>query len=344
MSKKSSGGDAELALPLALPLAGLGLNVSLADDNIAANKEPQGVGSAFFCGGGFTHYFANANSHANCRFCFFFFGGGALPITSQMQIPMQIVVSPLGHFGRSPCIRRDGGPWKHMILWLTDEVPCLPKSRSALILVCGSSWVPVLDVLHLRLTACHFFCRACLHLHRTRPALKGLSGKKNTCEEREWYSGKGRAACSRTPGRPRAACFGGLSWRPVLVGCFGDLFWRPFLVACFGGSIEVSKASPAGAEIRGKNWPGLISSPMVTWWPVLAAFFGGLFWRPVLAACFGSLFWRPILVACFGGLFWQPVLAACFGGPFWWPILVACFGGMHTCGMKRIYQRSSSLH
>ena len=48
-----------------------------------------------------------------------------------------------------------------MILLLTDEVPCPPKSRSAAILVRGSSWwVPVLDVLHLRLTACHFFCRA----------------------------------------------------------------------------------------------------------------------------------------------------------------------------------------
>ena len=31
---------------------GLGLNVSLPDDDIAANKEPQGVGSAFFWGGG----------------------------------------------------------------------------------------------------------------------------------------------------------------------------------------------------------------------------------------------------------------------------------------------------
>ena len=50
-----------------------------------------------------------------------------------------------------------------MILLLTNEVPCPPKSRPAVILVCGSSWwVPVLDVLHLRLTACHFFCRACL--------------------------------------------------------------------------------------------------------------------------------------------------------------------------------------
>ena len=50
-----------------------------------------------------------------------------------------------------------------MILLLTDEVPYLPKSRLAVILVCGSSWwVPVLDVRHLRLTACHFFCRACL--------------------------------------------------------------------------------------------------------------------------------------------------------------------------------------
>ena len=59
--------------------------------------------------------------------------------------------------------RRDGGPWKHMILLLTDEVPCPPKSRTAVILVCGSSWlVPVLDVLHLRLTASHFFCCACL--------------------------------------------------------------------------------------------------------------------------------------------------------------------------------------
>ena len=58
---------------------------------------------------------------------------------------------------------RDGGTWKHMILLLTDEVPCLPESRSAVILVCGSSWwVPVLDVLHLRLTAYLFFCRACL--------------------------------------------------------------------------------------------------------------------------------------------------------------------------------------
>ena len=84
------------------------------------------------------------------------------------------------------------------------------------------------------------------------------------------------------------ACFGGLFWRPVLVAWIGGLFWRPFLVACFGG--EVSKAYPAGAEIRCKNWPGLISSPMGTWWPVLAAFFGGLFWRPVLAACFGGVF------------------------------------------------------
>ena len=307
--------------------------------------------------------------------------------------------------------------------------------------------------------------------------LRGSAVKKNTCEDREWYSGKGRAACSRTPGRPRVARFGGLFWRPVLVAWFGGMFWRPFLVACFGGSFgvrcgqdvpvlatctvfclpgrhsncrhqtlceeggtpcptkiavrvgfsiggksvtelahnldfvgkvfdlkrgtlenrsgmlrglvrlwlllvlgllnrkgmerllgrlewalgpsvglnpllggayfwkhtggrrvlrallrrrltaicfafvphkypirarvqaeppscwgehvlfvdaafvgEVSKASPAGAEIRCKNWPGLISSPMVTWWPVLAAFFGGLFWRLVLAACFGGLF------------------------------------------------------
>ena len=50
-----------------------------------------------------------------------------------------------------------------MISLLTDEVPLPPKSRSAVILVCGSSlWVPVLDVLHFPLTACHFFCRACL--------------------------------------------------------------------------------------------------------------------------------------------------------------------------------------
>ena len=50
-----------------------------------------------------------------------------------------------------------------MILWLIDEVPCPPKSRLAVIPVCGSSWlVPVLDVLHLRLTACHFFYLACL--------------------------------------------------------------------------------------------------------------------------------------------------------------------------------------
>ena len=50
-----------------------------------------------------------------------------------------------------------------MILLFTDEVPYPPKSRSAVILLCGSSWwVPVLDVLHLRLTACHFFCRDCL--------------------------------------------------------------------------------------------------------------------------------------------------------------------------------------
>ena len=46
-----------------------------------------------------------------------------------------------------------------MILWLTDmhvQVPCPPKSRLAVILVCGFSWwVPVLDVFHLRLTACH---------------------------------------------------------------------------------------------------------------------------------------------------------------------------------------------
>ena len=82
----------------------------------------------------------------------------------------------------------------------------------------------------------------------------------------------------------------GLFWWPVLAACFGGLFWRPFLVARFGGSIEVSKASPAGTKIRCKNWPGLISSPMVTWWPVLAAFFGGLFWRPVLTACFDGLF------------------------------------------------------
>ena len=115
--------------------------------------------------------------------------------------------------------------------------------------------------------------------------------KKNTCEEREWYSGKGRAACSRTPGRPRAACFGGLFWRPVLPAWFGGLFWRPFLAAFFGASIEISKASPAGAEKRYKNWSGLISSPMVTWWLVLAAFFGGLIGRPVLAARLGGLFW-----------------------------------------------------
>ena len=50
-----------------------------------------------------------------------------------------------------------------MILLLTDEVSCPPKSMSAVILVCGSSWwVLVWDVLHLRLTACHIFCRACL--------------------------------------------------------------------------------------------------------------------------------------------------------------------------------------
>ena len=90
---------------------------------------------------------------------------------------------------------------------------------------------------------------------------------------------------------------------------------RLVLVACFGGSVEVSKASPAGAEIRCKNWPFLIWSPMVTWWPVLAAFF---------VACFGGLFWRPVLAACFDGLFWRPVLAARFGGLFWWPILAAC--------------------
>ena len=46
-----------------------------------------------------------------------------------------------------------------MILWLTDmhvEVPFPPKSRSGVILVFGfSCWVLVLDVLHLRLTACH---------------------------------------------------------------------------------------------------------------------------------------------------------------------------------------------
>ena len=90
--------------------------------------------------------------------------------------------------------------------------------------------------------------------------------------------------------------------RPVLVACFGDLFWWPDLVACFGGSIEVSKASPAGAEIRCQNWPVLISSPMVTRWPVLAAFFGGLFWRPVLTACFSGPFWWPNLVAYFGGV------------------------------------------
>ena len=87
----------------------------------------------------------------------------------------------------------------------------------------------------------------------------------------------------------------GLFWWPVLAACFGGLFWWPVLVACFGGSIEVSKASPAGAEIRCKNWPGLIRSPMLTWWPVLAAF---------LVACFGGLFWRPILAACLDGLFW----------------------------------------
>ena len=52
-----------------------------------------------------------------------------------------------------------------MILLLTDEVPCPPKSISAVILVCGCYWwVPVLDVLHVRLTAWHFFFRACLGL------------------------------------------------------------------------------------------------------------------------------------------------------------------------------------
>ena len=90
------------------------------------------------------------------------------------------------------------------------------------------------------------------------------------------------------PGEAESGLFGGMFWRPVLVAWSGGLFWRPFFVACFGG--EVSKASLAGAEIRCKNWPGLISSPMGTWWPVLAAFFGGLSWRPVLAACFGGLF------------------------------------------------------
>ena len=297
MSKKSSGGDAELALPLALPLAGLGLNVSLADDDIAANKEPQGVGSAFFLGGGgSTHYFANANSHANCRFCFFCGGEGALPITSQIQIPMQIVVSPLGHFGythtKASTTEKMAGSSRKWSTSNTGTHQEEPHTRITADLDLGGQGTSLVSN---SIICFHgppsLQCHTNRHLHRTRPALKGLSGqKKNTCEEREWYSGKGRAACSHTPGRPRAACFGGLFWRPVLVAWFGGLFWRPFLVACFGGSIEVSKASAAGAEMGCKNWPGLISSPMVTWWPVLAAFFGGLFWRPVLAACFDGLF------------------------------------------------------
>ena len=72
-------------------------------------KNPRGLVLLFFLWGGSTHYFANANSHANCRFSLLFWGEGALPITSQMQIPMQIVVSPLGHFARSPCIHTHQG-------------------------------------------------------------------------------------------------------------------------------------------------------------------------------------------------------------------------------------------
>ena len=184
MSKKSSGGHAELALPLALPLAGLGLNVSLGDEDIAANKEPQGVGSGFFLRGGSTHYFANANSHANCRFCFFCGGEGSLPITSQMQIPMQIVVSPLGHFGRSHTPRQAGqNKWQAVSRrWSTSNTGTHqeePHTRITADLDLGgqgTSSVSHSSICFHGPPSLH--CHTNTHLHWTRPALKGLSGQK----------------------------------------------------------------------------------------------------------------------------------------------------------------------
>ena len=209
--------------------------------SLLQTKNPKGFALLFLGGGGSTHYFANANSHANCRFCFFGGGEGALPITSQMPIPMQIVVSPLGHFGRSPCIHTHQGKhntkkWQVVSrTWSTSNTGTHqeePHPRiTADLDLGGQGTSSVSNSIICFHGPPSLQCHTNRHLHRTRPALKGLAGKKKTpVKTGNGIVGKaGQHVHKPRGGRERpvlVACFRGLVWWPVLAAFLGGLFWR----------------------------------------------------------------------------------------------------------------------
>ena len=62
-------------------------------------KKPKGL-ALLFWGGGALPITSQMQIHMQIvGFAFFVGGEGALPMTSQIQIPVQIVISPLSHFG-----------------------------------------------------------------------------------------------------------------------------------------------------------------------------------------------------------------------------------------------------
>ena len=169
--------------------------MSLADEcTTAANKIRTLVG--WFClifgyylppsvestlaGGGSTHYF-------------------------EMQIPMQIVVSPLGHFGSNCDLCRNlshhvkthteastNDKWQAVTRrWSTSNTGThqeKPHTRITTGMDLGGRGTSTCMSVSQSIICFHgppsLQCHTNRHLHRTRPALKGLSGKKKTTVKR----------------------------------------------------------------------------------------------------------------------------------------------------------------